>query len=50
MAFYFSMGGVSAGLYPYLGEFTSNKYRAVAINYSTMFVSVTAIYVPGKNN
>ncbi|XP_005183642.1 synaptic vesicle glycoprotein 2A isoform X2 [Musca domestica] len=41
-----SLGGVSSGLYPYLGEFTSNKYRAVAINYSTMFVSVTAIYVP----
>ncbi|XP_075149935.1 synaptic vesicle glycoprotein 2A [Haematobia irritans] len=41
-----SLGGVSAAIYCYLGEFICNKYRAVAINYSTMFVSVTAIYVP----
>uniref|UniRef100_A0A1I8PAL4 Major facilitator superfamily (MFS) profile domain-containing protein n=1 Tax=Stomoxys calcitrans TaxID=35570 RepID=A0A1I8PAL4_STOCA len=41
-----SLGGVSASIYCYLGEFICNKYRAVAINYSTMFVSVTAIYVP----
>ncbi|EDV42275.2 uncharacterized protein Dana_GF17900 [Drosophila ananassae] len=41
-----SMGGVSAALYAYLSEFNIPRHRAVAINYSTMFVSVTAIYVP----
>ncbi|XP_073823712.1 synaptic vesicle glycoprotein 2A-like [Musca autumnalis] len=41
-----SLGGISAAIYPFVGEFTSNKYRAVVINYSAMFVSVTAIYVP----
>ncbi|XP_017143778.1 synaptic vesicle glycoprotein 2B-like [Drosophila miranda] len=41
-----SIGGVSAALYAYLSEFNTPKHRAVAINYSTMFVSVTAIYVP----
>lgn len=41
------MGGVSAALYAYLSEFNIPRHRAVAINYSTMFVSVTAIYVPG---
>ncbi|XP_030243595.1 synaptic vesicle glycoprotein 2C [Drosophila navojoa] len=41
-----SLGGVSAALYAYLSEFNIPRHRAVAINYSTMFVSVTAIYVP----
>ncbi|XP_022219396.2 synaptic vesicle glycoprotein 2A-like isoform X2 [Drosophila obscura] len=41
-----SIGGVSAAIYAYLSEFNTPKHRAVAINYSTMFVSVTAIYVP----
>ncbi|KAH8293509.1 hypothetical protein KR054_001144 [Drosophila jambulina] len=41
-----SVGGVSAALYAYLSEFNIPRHRAVAINYSTMFVSVTAIYVP----
>ncbi|EDV93868.1 GH18057 [Drosophila grimshawi] len=41
-----SLGAVSAGLYPYLSEFNIPRHRAVTINYSTMFVSVTAIYVP----
>ncbi|XP_070062832.1 synaptic vesicle glycoprotein 2C isoform X2 [Drosophila virilis] len=41
-----SLGGVSAAIYPYLSEFNIPRHRAVAINYSTMFVSVTAIYVP----
>ncbi|XP_016923661.3 synaptic vesicle glycoprotein 2B [Drosophila suzukii] len=41
-----SVGAVSAALYAYLSEFNIPRHRAVAINYSTMFVSVTAIYVP----
>ncbi|KAI8117033.1 Synaptic vesicle glycoprotein 2A [Lucilia cuprina] len=41
-----SLGGISGVLYPYLSEFNTVKYRAVVINYSTMFVSITAIYVP----
>ncbi|KAM8703222.1 hypothetical protein ACLKA7_007928 [Drosophila subpalustris] len=41
-----SLGGVSGGLYPYLSEFNIPRHRAVTINYSTMFVSLTAIYVP----
>uniref|UniRef100_B3P6P8 GG11375 n=1 Tax=Drosophila erecta TaxID=7220 RepID=B3P6P8_DROER len=41
-----SLGAVSAALYAYLSEFNIPRHRAVAINYSTMFVSVTAIYVP----
>ncbi|ALC46845.1 CG31103, partial [Drosophila busckii] len=41
-----SLGGVSAALYAYLAEFNIPRHRAVAINYSTMFVSVSAIYVP----
>lgn len=35
-------------MYPYLGEFNTGKNRPVVINYSTMFVSITAVYVPGK--
>ncbi|XP_023173645.2 synaptic vesicle glycoprotein 2B isoform X2 [Drosophila hydei] len=41
-----SLGGVSAAIYAYLSEFNIPRHRAVAINYSTMFVSVSAIYVP----
>ncbi|KAH8407090.1 hypothetical protein KR222_006409 [Zaprionus bogoriensis] len=44
-----SLGGVSASLYAYLSEFNIPRHRAVAINYSTMFVSVTAIYVPATS-
>lgn len=47
---YCSLGGVSAALYAYISEFNIPRHRAVTINYSTMFVSVTAIYVPGKWN
>ncbi|XP_053945475.1 synaptic vesicle glycoprotein 2C-like [Anastrepha ludens] len=41
-----SLGGVSAAIYAYLGEFNTDKHRAVVINYSTMFVSIAAIYMP----
>ncbi|XP_039970957.1 synaptic vesicle glycoprotein 2C [Bactrocera tryoni] len=41
-----SLGGVSAAIYAYLSEFNTDKHRAVVINYSTMFVSVAAIYMP----
>ncbi|KAM7351295.1 synaptic vesicle glycoprotein 2A [Cochliomyia hominivorax] len=41
-----SLGGTSGAIYPYLGEFNIAKNRAVVINYSTMFVSITNIYVP----
>ncbi|KAM7351024.1 uncharacterized protein ACRADG_003997 [Cochliomyia hominivorax] len=41
-----SLGGISGAMYPYLGEFNTAKNRPVVINYSTMFVSITAIYVP----
>lgn len=44
----YSLGGVSAAIYAYLSEFNIPRHRAVAINYSTMFVSVSAIYVPGN--
>lgn len=45
----FSLGGLSGALYAYLSEFNTAKYRPIVINYSTMFVSVAAIYVPGTN-
>ncbi|KAM7356633.1 synaptic vesicle glycoprotein 2A-like [Cochliomyia hominivorax] len=41
-----SLGGILGPIYPYIGEFNITKYRAIVINYSNMFVSVTAIYVP----
>uniref|UniRef100_W8BAB9 Synaptic vesicle glycoprotein 2A n=1 Tax=Ceratitis capitata TaxID=7213 RepID=W8BAB9_CERCA len=41
-----SLGGVSAAIYAYLSEFNTDKHRAVVINYSTMFVSIAAIYMP----
>ncbi|XP_020814631.1 synaptic vesicle glycoprotein 2C-like [Drosophila serrata] len=41
-----SVGSVPAALYPYLGEFNIPRHRAVTINYSTMFVTVSAIIVP----
>ncbi|EDW81273.2 uncharacterized protein Dwil_GK11975 [Drosophila willistoni] len=41
-----SIGGISAALYAYLSEFHIPRHRAVVVNYSTMFVSVTAIFVP----
>ena len=42
------MGGTSGALYAYLGEFNTGKYRPIVINYSAMFVSITAIYIPGN--
>lgn len=47
--FIYSLGGVSAAIYAYLSEFNTDKHRAVVINYSTMFVSIAAIYMPGEN-
>ncbi|XP_065356384.1 synaptic vesicle glycoprotein 2A-like [Calliphora vicina] len=41
-----SLGGILGAMYPYLSEFNTAKYRAIVINYSTMFVSVTVMYVP----
>ncbi|XP_037946972.1 synaptic vesicle glycoprotein 2B-like [Teleopsis dalmanni] len=41
-----NIGGVSASMYAYLSEFNVNKYRAIVINYSNMFVSIAGIYVP----
>ncbi|TMW47208.1 hypothetical protein DOY81_007714 [Sarcophaga bullata] len=41
-----SLGGILGPIYPYLSEFNTDKYRAVVINYSTMFVSITVMYVP----
>ncbi|XP_068153454.1 synaptic vesicle glycoprotein 2C [Drosophila tropicalis] len=41
-----SIGGISAAIYAYLSEFHVPRHRAIVINYSTMFVSVSAIFVP----
>ncbi|XP_037827198.1 synaptic vesicle glycoprotein 2C-like [Lucilia sericata] len=41
-----SLGGILGAMYPYLSEFNTARYRAIVINYSTMFVSVTVMFVP----
>ncbi|XP_055847874.1 synaptic vesicle glycoprotein 2B-like [Episyrphus balteatus] len=42
------IAGASAATYPYLGEFTTAKYRPVVINYASIFVGISAVYCPGN--
>lgn len=40
------IAGASATTYAYLGEFNTLRYRAVVINYASIFVGISAIYTP----
>ncbi|ALC46844.1 CG12783, partial [Drosophila busckii] len=42
----FFIAGASSTTYAYLGEFYTPKHRPVVINYASMFVGVSAVYVP----
>ncbi|XP_055905475.1 synaptic vesicle glycoprotein 2B isoform X1 [Eupeodes corollae] len=40
------IAGASATTYAYLGEFNTMKYRAVVINYASIFVGLSLVYSP----
>lgn len=44
-----SIAGASSTTYAYLGEFFIPRHRPIVINYASLFVGISTIYVPGKD-
>ncbi|XP_020814662.1 synaptic vesicle glycoprotein 2B isoform X1 [Drosophila serrata] len=42
----FFIAGASSTTYAYLGEFFTPKHRPIAINYASLFVGISTVYVP----
>ncbi|KAH8383934.1 hypothetical protein KR009_011379 [Drosophila setifemur] len=42
----FFIAGASSTTYAYLGEFFTPRHRPIAINYASLFVGISTIYVP----
>ncbi|EDV53719.1 synaptic vesicle glycoprotein 2B [Drosophila erecta] len=40
------IAGASSTTYAYLGEFFTSRHRPIAINYASLFVGVSTVYVP----
>lgn len=43
-----SIAGASSTTYAYLGEFFTPRHRPIVINYASLFVGISTVYVPGK--
>lgn len=44
----YSIAGASSTTYAYLGEFFIPRHRPIVINYASLFVGISTVYVPGK--
>ncbi|KAH8295005.1 hypothetical protein KR018_005359, partial [Drosophila ironensis] len=42
----FCIAGASSTTYAYLGEFFTPRHRPIAINYASLFVGISTVYVP----
>ncbi|KAH8407222.1 hypothetical protein KR222_010895 [Zaprionus bogoriensis] len=43
----FFIAGASSTTYAYLGEFFTPRHRPIVINYASLFVGISTVYVPG---